>query len=70
MFTYEERTSIHLFGTFKEAQPHLDELMSIMADFEITVNYMKDLPICVKSKFYYPVKKEPELVPMPGTQGD
>lgn len=38
MFTYEERTSIRLFKSFKEAQPHLDTLVSILADFEVTIN--------------------------------
>ena len=57
MFTYEERTSIRLFKTFKEAQSHLDTLVSILADFEVTINYMKDLTICVKARFYYPVEK-------------
>ena len=58
MFTYEERTSIRLFKSFKEAQPHLDTLISILADFEVTINYMEDLPICVKSRFYYPIEKK------------
>lgn len=58
MFTYEERTSIRLFKSFKEAQPHLDTLVSILADFEVTINYMKDLPICVKARFYYPIEKQ------------
>lgn len=56
MYTYEERTSIHYFETFQAAQPYLDTLVSILGDFEVTVDYMKDLPICVKSKFYYPVE--------------
>lgn len=61
MFTYEERTSIHLFKTFKEAQPHLDTLIGVLADFEIIVDYMKDFPICVKSRFYYPVEKKVQM---------
>ena len=58
MFIYEKRISIHYFKNFKEAQSRLDTLMSIHENFEITVDYSKDLPVCVKSEFYYPVEKE------------
>lgn len=58
MFTYEKRISIRRFKSFKEAQPYLDTLISTLGTFEITVDYMKDLPICVRFEFYYPVEKE------------
>lgn len=58
MFIYEKRTSIRYFENFKKAQPHLDTLLSVLGDFKVTVDYTRDLPICVESEFFYPVREE------------